>query len=456
MTKKVKHLIIGAGPCGLGAALRLQELGENDFLILEKENYAGGLATSFVDDQGFTWDVGGHVQFSHYEYFDKMMEKALGKDGWLNHERASFIWMKDKFIPYPLQNNIHRLPKDVFEECYQGLKNTLKEDVNKTDLSSFEDWLIKSFGDGIANHFLLPYNFKVWAYRPHKMNYSWIGERVSVVDIDRIDKNIAEDKDDISWGPNNTFQFPKHGGTGAIWTSLGNMVNKESLLLNQTIIEVDPETKTVTTKSGEKFQYENLLSTIPLDILCGMVKGIPQEIKETSQQLLYSSTNVVGIGVEGDTPEHLAKKCWLYFPEDDCPFYRVTVFSNYSPNNVPDINTQYSLMTETSESSDKPVSQEDIVQETIEGLYNTKLLSRDHKIVSKFHKRFHYGYPTPSLERDHVLSTCIPYLEKSDIFSRGRFGGWKYEVSNQDHTFMQGVEWTNRMIKDEEETTFKA
>jgi len=47
----------------------------------------------------------------------------------------------------------------------------------------------------------------------------------------------------------------------------------------------------------------------------------------------------------------------MYFPEDNCPFYRVTVFSNYSPNNVPDIKTHWSLMAEVSESPHKPVDQ---------------------------------------------------------------------------------------------------
>ena len=51
------------------------------------------------------------------------------------------------------------------------------------------------------------------------------------------------------------------------------------------------------------------------------------------------------------------------------------------------------------------------------------------------------------------LAEAIPFLERHDIYSRGRFGMWKYEVSNTDHSLMQGVELVNRLLLDEPETT---
>src|SRR5690349_5221920 len=108
MTKKhFKYVIIGAGPTGIGAAYRLKELGETDFCVLEKANYVGGLATSFTDAKGFLWDVGGHVQFSHYEYFDKAMQDAHSENDWLYHERQASALLEGKLIPYPVQYHIH-------------------------------------------------------------------------------------------------------------------------------------------------------------------------------------------------------------------------------------------------------------------------------------------------------------------------------------------------------------
>ena len=59
--------------------------------------------------------------------------------------------------------------------------------------------------------------------------------------------------------------------------------------------------------------------------------------------------HVVGVGLGGGRPESLAGKCWIYFPEPASPYYRVTVFSNYSPQHVPPGDGYWSLMAEVCE-----------------------------------------------------------------------------------------------------------
>ncbi len=70
MPDEPRIVVIGAGPTGIGAAWRLHELGHSNWTLLDAADAGGGLASSVVDDQGFTWDLGGHVLFSHYRYFD--------------------------------------------------------------------------------------------------------------------------------------------------------------------------------------------------------------------------------------------------------------------------------------------------------------------------------------------------------------------------------------------------
>ena len=119
-----------------------------------------------------------------------------------------------------------------------------------------------------------------------------------------------------------------------------------------------------------RFKYNNLISTMPLTELINL-SGTEQFVETAKRDLLFSATHVVGLGLAGKPSAELANKCWIYFPEDDCPFYRATVFSNYSPNNVPDINKHWSLMLEVSELHHKPVAQ--VVNHAIEGALNTRL-----------------------------------------------------------------------------------
>jgi protoporphyrinogen oxidase len=169
--------------------------------------------------------------------------------------------------------------------------------------------------------------------------------------------------------------------------------------------------------------------------------------------LLYSSSNIVGLGLRGKPKGELATKCWIYFPEDNCPFYRVTVFSNYSPYNVPDINQHWSLMCEVSESPFKRVDRDRLLELVVQGALNAGLIQRREDIVSTWAHRAEYGYPTPGLHRDEALAEIIPFFEGHDVYSRGRFGLWTYEVSNQDHSFMQGVEVVERLLNGREEIT---
>ncbi len=443
-------LIIGSGPCGLGAAHRLNQFGHTDWQLFERNSYTGGLSASFVDDAGFTWDVGGHVLFSHYDYFDKVVEASL--DGqYYEHMRESWVRMLGDWVPYPFQNNVRYLPGDARDLCVNGLK---KLAADPTTAANFKEWMDAVFGEGIVKYFMDPYNRKVWATPPELMSKDWIAERVSVVDLARIEKNIAEAKDDIAWGPNNMFKFPKQGGTGAIYNGIAKSFSS-NISLDHDLAEVELEKKAVLFANGARHSYDQLISTIPVDQLVAKCTNAPDEVRAAATQLVHNSAYVVGIGLKGKRED---TKCWMYFPEDNCPFYRVTNFHNYSPYNVPggDVDNYYALMCETSYSSHKLVSKDDIVEETIQGLINSGMIKESDRahIVSRYLIDVPYAYPVPTTGRDDALSVIQPFLESHDVYSRGRFGAWKYEVGNMDHSFMQGVEVVDSILTGAEEKTF--
>lgn len=447
----MRIIIIGGGPTGLGAAWRLSELGHDDWSLYEMSDNFGGLSASFRDREGFLWDMGGHVLFSHYSYFDRVMDKVFGgTDGWLFHEREAWVWMQGRFIPYPLQNNIHRLPRDIFWECLKGITGLSKKSVQE-DPADFSEWIDMTFGAGLAKWFLRPYNFKVWAYPPEEMGWRWTGERVAPVSLDAILENMVFDKDSISWGPNSTFRFPLNGGTGGIWNAMAEMLPSSKMICGKEIVSVSPRNKKILFEDGSSDEYDVLMSTMPLTRFIEISDMDPPF--NSVPALKYSSTHVVGIGLKGKPQEELSTKCWMYFPEGNCPFYRVTVFSNYSPNNVPDSSGYWSLMCEVSQSEAKPVDSSSMVEDVIQGCLNTGLIDTRKKINHTWHRRVEHGYPTPSVNRDKLLNPYLVALKDAGVFSRGRFGAWKYEVGNMDHSFMQGVEFASSILDRGEELT---
>lgn len=483
--EKVGVLIIGSGPTGLGAATRLNQLGHPSFLLVDQEPEAGGLACTDVTPEGFLFDMGGHVIFSHYQYFDDLLDTAVGagEATWNTLERVSYVWLKNRWVAYPFQNNISALDKEDQIKCLTGVVEAkVLNSVAQGRPQNFDEWIMRVMGPGIADIFMRPYNFKVWAVPTTMMQCDWLGERVATVDVDRAIANVINNKEDAGWGPNAVFRFPREGGTGGIWKGVAALLPKERQSYGQTLVGLDQEKQIAKFADGRQIAYDALISTVPLDITLRWL-GKP----ELADGLQHSSSHIIGIGVRGQCPHGL--KCWLYFPEDDCPFYRTTVFSHYAKKNCPDDSTKlptlckadgsdpdsgeaaegpyWSLMFEISESQYKPIQQGEVtlggtggkwsqvVLDTLLGAVATKLVQPDAEIVSIYHRRLEHGYPTPSLGRDAVLKQALPWLRKSNIWSRGRFGSYKYEVANQDHSLMLGVECVDNILFGSQELTLE-
>ncbi|MFA5388600.1 MAG: NAD(P)-binding protein [Candidatus Omnitrophota bacterium] len=450
MEKRV--VIIGGGPTGLGAAYRLKELKHKNWVLLEKEQYVGGLSASVKDDLNFIWDKGGHVLFSHYKYFDDIVEKLLYR-GYVEHERKAYIYCMKKWIPYPFQNNIRHLPKDAMFESIMGLIISQQKEKNS---HNFKEWIVNTFGEGIANYFMMPQNLKTWAHPLEDMDNNWIKERISVIDPVRILKNILYNKDDNGWGPNNKFKFPLHGGTGGLFSKF-EPIFKENLCLGKKVVKIDMANKKLALDDDEVMDYDILINTSPLDLFVKMMRpcAAKRGLEPHAKCLKHSSSYVVGLGLKGRCR---SSKCWMYFPESNFPFYRVTYFSNYSKYNVPDSKANWSLMCETSYSKYKKIDKTKIVNETIKGLLDSNIISdSDRKnIISTHTIDIGYSYPVPTIGRDKALKRINLFLEDNSVYSRGRFGAWRYEIGNMDHSFMQGKEVIDKVLLDKNEITYNS
>ena len=186
-----------------------------------------------------------------------------------------------------------------------------------------------------------------------------------------------------------------------------------------------------------------------------MLKPANERISEAASHLRHNSLLVIGLGLERKIE---TRKCWVYFVDDDMPCYRATYFSHYSPFNVPDGNTERysSLMCEMSFAVGEFPDPEQVTNCVIRGLIRANMIEESDRarIVSRYHRVSGYSYPIPTLSRDAALAIIQPELLSRDIYSRGRFGAWRYEVGNMDHSVMMGVEAVDNILSGQIEKVF--
>jgi protoporphyrinogen oxidase len=437
-------VIVGAGPCGLACARELARQGQEDWLLFERSATAGGHASSVVDPAGFTWDLGGHVVFSHFGEFDTLLEEVLGADV-SEHERSSYVRYRGRWVPYPFQNNLRYLPPEDAYECLLGLVEAPGVD-GATD---FAAWMEGTFGPGITRHFMRPYNSKVWATSPERMSATWIADRVSVVDYRRALRSLVFAEDDAGWGPNNMFRFPISGGTGEIYRRLAGTLG-EKVVYEHELVHVDAERRTLRFANGYEQGYDALVSTMPIDQLVQAIDRCPEGVRKAADALEHSSVRMVGVGYELALADD---RSWLYFPEPSVPFYRVTNFAKYAAANVPDGDTaRYrSYLTETSYSDQRPLPGAILTDRVQQGLVEVELVDSGAPVASVHEVDIAYAYPIPTLGRDAALSTIQPWLQKRSIYSRGRFGSWRYEIGNMDHAVKMGIEVARLLLEERPE-----
>jgi protoporphyrinogen oxidase len=453
---EVDIVVIGAGPTGLGAAWRLQERNAGSdagptWMVVDRADVVGGMARS-IEHEGFIWDLGGHVLYPHYEYFDALLDRLV--DDWHYVRPVRGAWMWDRFIPYPVQRNIGRFPQSEIDRVIDGFRSR-----PATAGSDFGSLLRSQFGDGLVEAVLGPLNRKMWATEPTAMGTEWTGHRsgssetnVPLIDVDEVLADIEAGRDRPAWDDQTRIRYPGKGGTGAIWEAVLAALPTDRVHLGTGIERLSTADRTLTLTNGRRIRYGQVITSMPLDLLLKALADRP-DLTQRASELRPVRTTVVGVGLRGYPPDALAEMCSLYIPEPRYSMWRLTVLSNYSPHCVPTDTPHWSLLAEVNTSDAGATDLDALVETVVDDLTSLGFVDPS-AIATTWRRHLGHGYPVPLLGRDALLRDLHKQLEAMGIYSRGRFGGWKYEVSNQDHAFMQGVEVVDRILSGRPETTF--
>lgn len=428
MTERVKYAVVGGGPTGLGFAYA----SGGNTVVLEQREKVGGICRSFYKDDG-VFDVGGHsFHTPHLDVYKMIIEDlGLSLEG---QKREAWIFSYGKLIRYPFQKFFHELDDDkIVEECRRGL-----EQAGTTgDAGNFEEWIVARFGEGIARHFMLDYNRKLWARDLTRIETDWVSERVAAP------KGVKE-KFDLTGGVRKPLQedtkvyYPTKGGFGVIYETLAAKL--PDLRLNHRVTEINPETRTLATSQGLELSWDVLISTMPVPELAKIVSGFPDGLRTETEKLEYMSLYVVyllaGRRLRGDIQR-------IYTAHPEFPTHKTAL--NHNSSRELREREVHGIMGEVSYSAEKPVDKDSLVNNIVDNLETFGLIDGPQDIQWGEVEDVRYAYPVYTLERSRIMSGVVNWLRERGIHTIGRFGSWKYQ--NSDACLKEGIDLANELLK---------
>ena len=433
MAKK-RILILGAGLAGLSAAWHLQRKGI-ECRIFEKEPEVGGLCRS-KQINGFNFDYDGHLLHFRHRYTFNLIKNLLG-DNLIEHQRDAWIYSYGGYTRYPFQANLYGLPSSITKECLMGFIEA-SEDGHPKKPATFLNWINRTFGKGIAKHFMIPYNTKFWTIPLKKLTCEWVDGFIPVPSLSQIIEGTIEECR-REFGYNARFWYPKRGGIEQVPLALASQI--KNIYTNCQIAEINLRKKEIKLASGSKEEFDYLISTIPLPEMVHIIKELPDHIHSLFKKLRWNSIFNLNLGI--NRKDNL-KRHWIYFPEKTFCFFRVGFPHNFSSSLTPA--NKSSLYVEVAYSKDKSIDQNNIVLRIKEDLEKVGILTKGNRIYAQDINNIKYGYPIYDSNYNFARENILKFLSQNHILSCGRYGSWQY-MSMED-VILEGLKVAKDFIYD--------
>lgn len=379
---KMKYLILGAGPSGLTLANRLKQMGETSFFVLEKEKEAGGLCRSTQVD-GSPFDIGGgHFLDVRRPKVNEFLFQFMPEEEWEKFDRDSRIAVNGDVISHPIEANIWQMKLENQVEYLKSIAVAgcnLKEEMPQ----EFVSWIYWKLGDKIAENYMIPYNQKMFGEDLNQLGTYWL-EKLPNVSFEETLLSCLTKKAYGEQPGHAQFFYPKKYGYGELWLRMAEEI-KGQIKYDASVHAIDFDTNTVTTKEGETYSADVIISTIPW-MEFAKIAGMPQELKEKIGHLKYSSVQTAYFPDNLDTEAQ-----WVYYPDPELSYHRILVRHNFC-------NGSKGYWTECNSTR---------VDETTE---------------STFQYMNQYAYPLNTIGKPEIMKELLEWAKTRRVYGLGRWG----------------------------------
>lgn len=433
----MKVVILGGGLSAVSLAYNIMDRSNIDeIIIIEKEDKLGGLCRSYKMDN-VVYDVGPHIIFSKDEQVLEHMKTML-KDNIHMKRRSNQIIHKGTLIQYPFENDLSKLnDKDKFYAINAFINNPY-ENYNPENMHQF---FLKTFGEGITNLYLRPYNEKIWKFDPSYMNTRM---------VERIPK---PPKEDILASANGKtidgylhqlyFYYPNNGGMESLVKAYISKFNKKiKIMTNSHIESINKENNVFKIKlSDETILTDTLVSTIPIGEFTELYKRTPKRVFTSSHNLKYNS---IIIGIVQVSKDLSGDNFAFYVADSSIIFHRISKLDFLGDNYHEDGKVTYMVEITYRENDiyDK-MSDTEILDNIKNGLKKIGFITDDKDILKTNLKRFKYAYVIYDIDYEKNIKIVRRYFEKEKIYLHGRFGNFEY--INMDRVIKDSMDLSNNI-----------
>lgn len=418
----MNYTILGGGLSAISLAYYLQENKNIDEIhILEKDDVLGGICRTYVKD-GIEYDVGPHIIFSKDKEILDLMNNLLGENN-EKHRRSNRILHKKRFVQYPFENDLSKLPKEDIDYCVNGFLHNPYENYDAKNMLQF---FLKTFGEGITNTYLRPYNEKIWKFDP------------SFMDTQMVERIPKPPKEDILRSANGEtidgylhqlyFTYPKQGGTEALIKAfISKLGDKVKIHTDNKVLKVKKQDeKFVVTTSEKEYLCDKVVSTMPANEFCHIYEDAnkPQEILNIADNLRYNSIAICIVNVNKD---YAGDNYAFMVADKNVKFHRISKLDFMGEHyHIDGTATYMAEITYRKNDLNDKASDEELTQKVIEGLETIGFIDSKDDVNFTDLKRFEYAYVIYDLKHRQNMDAIKEYFAKQGIYLNGRFGSFEY------------------------------
>lgn len=397
--QKVRYLILGAGPAGLTVADCLKRKGEDSFLVLEKENEAGGLCRS-VEVDGSPLDIGGgHILDARRPKVTDFLFQFMPKEEWDPYSRISRIQIGETVLDYPFEANIWELP---IEEQVKHLVSISKAGCNAglPKPEKFSEWIPWKLGEKIAQDYMFPYNSKIWSMDLDLLGTYWL-DKLPNVSFEETLLSCLSHKPYGTLPGHAQFYYPKKYGYGELWRRMADAI-QDRVEYGVNIREIDLNNRTV----NGMYQGDIIVNTIPWTCFTE-IKGADERFQENVRKLVHTSVVVKYYGETLDSNAH-----WAYFPDPELEYHRIMYRPNFCPGS--------------------------------KGYWTETNLVRSNLADGHWHYINEYAYPVSTVDKPKVIRDILSFARTRNVYGLGRWGEWQHY--NSDRTVELAMQLADELV----------